>query len=198
MYVHMYIYCAYIKCFEFWRRCFIGNVRDDHYGNVGQQAVHVLSKCGPTKHERNEFVVHCLKCQHAKLSKVESALGYQAPPSGHQCCLMTYCEGAVIMVSRWNVTRPNANRPNVTFTISVPMSPGLMSPRPNVNFSNVTRLNIAYGTMSPVPNVAYVVYNTGPDSPLLGPWFKPLGVPRIKAVEPNWYMLWPNFDPRDP
>jgi hypothetical protein len=34
------------------------------------------------------------------------------------------------------------------------MLPGGMSLRLNVTFSNVTRLNIAYCKMSPVPNVA--------------------------------------------
>jgi hypothetical protein len=34
--------------------------------------------------------------------------------------------------NRPNANRPNANRPNANFTISDPMSPGRMSPTPNV------------------------------------------------------------------
>jgi hypothetical protein len=56
-------------------------------------------------------------------------------------------------VERPNVEQPNVEQPNVKFL--------------NVEWPNVEQPNIEHGGMS------NVFYNTGPDSPLLGPWIRP-------------------------
>jgi hypothetical protein len=70
-------------------------------------------------------------------------------------------------VSQPNVTQPNVTQPNVTW--------------PNVAFFNVTRPNVTLTKchffqyhpsecrLRQNVNVALGIYNTGPDSPLLGP-----------------------------
>jgi hypothetical protein len=45
----------------------------------------------------------------------------------------------------------------------------------NVKFYNIKRQNVEHGGTS---NMSNVVYNTGPNSHLLGPWFRPEGHPR--------------------
>jgi hypothetical protein len=76
------------------------------------------------------------------------------------------------MVQRCNVTQPNVTQPNVT-------QPNVTWP--NVAFFNVTRPNVTLTKchffqyhpsecrLRQNVNVALGIYNTGPDSPLLGP-----------------------------
>jgi hypothetical protein len=61
------------------------------------------------------------------------------------------------------VERPNVKRPNVEW----PNVERLNVEYPNVEQMNVECSNVNYGGM------LNVFYNTGPNSPLLGPWFRP-------------------------
>jgi hypothetical protein len=91
------------------------------------------------------------------------------------------------MVQRCNVTQPNVTQPNVTQpNVTQPnvTQPNVTQPNvtwPNVAFFNVTRPNVTLTKchffqyhpsecrLRQNVNVALGFYNTGPDSPLLGP-----------------------------
>jgi hypothetical protein len=76
-------------------------------------------------------------------------------------------EISIILIQKYNkmvwwsnVERPNVKRPNVE---------RLNVKKPNVEQPKVACPNVDYSGMS------NVFYNTGPNSPLLGPWFRPVG-----------------------